>query len=375
MKHELLTSAANLTNADLLARLQHLAARGRENTAEMIAHLAELEARRTFLGEGYGSLFDYCQVALRLSEHETYNRVAAANVVRRFPAILDRLVDGSLNLTTVRLLAPHLTPENHHEVLARACGLPKREVERLVACLAPQPDALPLVRRLQVDRTAADDVPAPILGSTLDPKATAPSVGQDMPVAMKSSVGVPGPGIARPKAAVVALSPARYRVQCTIGEEGHANLRLAQDLLRREIPSGDPGAIVEQALSLLVSHVAREKTAATTAPRTARPGVPGSPYIPAAVKRAVWLRDRGQCAFVARSGRRCGEHVFLELHHIQPFAMGGEATVDNISLRCRPHNVYEAELAFGRYEPRPEGMRERPEHAKGPADVRAASPI
>ena len=372
MKHELLTSAANLTNADLLARLQQLAARARENTAEMIAHLAELEARRTFLGEGYGSLFDYCRVALRLSEHEAYNRVAAANVVRRFPAILDRLVDGSLNLTTVRLLAPHLTPENHREVLARACGLSKREVEGLVACLAPQPDALPLIRRLPVHQERAHELPAALLGGAVDQQAAVPSPGQDTPVPSRTSVTAAAKRTAQ-QATVTPLSPARYRLQCTIGEEGHANLRLVQDLLRREIPSGDPGTIVERALALLVSHVAKAKFAATTAPRPARPGSPGSRRIPAAVKRAVWLRDRGQCAFVARGGRRCGEHAFLELHHIQPFAMGGEATVDNISLRCRRHNVYEAELAFGTMELVPERVRRTMGNVTGTTHVRAGA--
>jgi hypothetical protein len=37
----------------------------------------------------------------------------------------------------------------------------------------------------------------------------------------------------------------------------------------------------------------------------------------------------------------------LEFHHLDPFAVGGDATIDNIQLRCRAHNVYEAELFFG----------------------------
>jgi hypothetical protein len=152
---------------------------------------------------------------------------------------------------------------------------------------------------------------------------------------------------ALPRPVIAPLSPTRYRLQCTIGEEAHANLRLAQDLLRREIPSGDPGVIVERALVLLLAHVAKEKTAATAAPRPARPMVSGSRHIPAPVKRAVWLRDRGQCAFVARLGRRCTQRAFLEFHHVEPFAVGGEATVRNISLRCRRHNAHEAELVFG----------------------------
>jgi len=74
---------------------------------------------------------------------------------------------------------------------------------------------------------------------------------------------------------------------------------------------------------------------------------PPSRHIPNAVKRAVWRRDEGQCAFVATTGRRCSERNFLEFHHIQPYALEGPATVGNISLRCRRHNAYEAELIFG----------------------------
>ena len=69
--------------------------------------------------------------------------------------------------------------------------------------------------------------------------------------------------------------------------------------------------------------------------------------IPAAVRRAVWERDGGRCAFIGASGRLCGEVGFVEFHHRVPFADWGEATVENIALRCRAHNQYEARLDFG----------------------------
>jgi len=50
---------------------------------------------------------------------------------------------------------------------------------------------------------------------------------------------------------------------------------------------------------------------------------------------------------VADGGHRCTERSFLELHHIQPHALDGPAIASNISLRCRRHNQYEAELVFG----------------------------
>src|SRR2546428_10453682 len=84
----------------------------------------------------------------RFSEQETYNRIAAARADRRFPVTLDLLADGSINLTTVRLLAPHLTPENHRAVLEAARGKRTHEVEKIVASLAPKPDVADSIRKL-----------------------------------------------------------------------------------------------------------------------------------------------------------------------------------------------------------------------------------
>jgi hypothetical protein len=64
------------------------------------------------------------------------------------------------------------------------------------------------------------------------------------------------------------------------------------------------------------------------------------------VKRQVWKRDEGRCAYIGREGR-CTERGFLEYHHVQPYAAGGAATTANIELRCRAHNGYEASLFFG----------------------------
>jgi len=65
------------------------------------------------------------------------------------------------------------------------------------------------------------------------------------------------------------------------------------------------------------------------------------------VKRAVWVRDGGQCTFVSDKGHRCEARSSLEWDHIQEFARGGEATVEGIRLRCRAHNQYTAEQTFG----------------------------
>jgi len=334
MKTDRIAAAAALSNTELLARLQWLAQSERGATVELVAHLVELEGRKAYLAEGYGSLFAYCTGALRLSEFVAYNCLEAARTGRKFPVVLDLLETGALNLTTLRILAPYLTPENHVAVLGEAAGLSKRETEVMVARLAPLPDVPSFLRKLPVSaswaRAAVDST-----GSSAPPPASSPG-----PPAFAAA-----PPTARPL--IGPLAPERFRVQFTVGKETHEKLRFAQDMLRREIPDGDPGVIFDRALTLLLEEVARTKMAATAAPGPDRITAPGSRHIPAAVKRAVWFRDRGQCAFVSRQGRRCKERSFLELHHIQPFALGGEATAENISLRCRGHNAHEAEMVFG----------------------------
>ena len=147
-------------------------------------------------------------------------------------------------------------------------------------------------------------------------------------------------------AVVVPLAPDRYKVQVTISRQAHDNLRRAQDLLRHAIPAGDPAQIVERALALLVEDLERKKLAQAKRPRPAGVQASRLRHVPAAVKRDVWARDAGRCAFVGAAGR-CVERGFLELHHVVPFADGGATNAANLQLRCRVHNAYEAEMWFG----------------------------
>ena len=164
MDPNILVTASALSDQDLLARLERLAGREREALAELVAHLAALDSRPSlFAAQGFGSLFSYCTQALRLSEDAACNRIEAARACRRFPLILDLLASGSLSLTSVRLLGPHLTAENHESVLARAMDKKRREIEARVAELAPRPDLPSTVRKMPC-RTAIGQSPAgPVL--------------------------------------------------------------------------------------------------------------------------------------------------------------------------------------------------------------------
>ncbi len=381
MNTSILDCAAALSDGDLLARVETLAGTERETAAELVAHLAALELRpNAFAARGYGSLFDYCTQALRLSEDAACTRIRAARTCRSFPVVLDLLSSGAVSLTTIRLLQPHLTPENHQAVLARAANKRRDEIQALVAELAPQPDVLASVRKLPDPQRPRPSVPEPTL--IFAPEASSVPSSATSTMSCNDRSAPAGPDMStrpltapldRPRPIVRASAPQRYRVQFTIGQETHDKLRRLQALVRRENPSGDVAMIFEQAVELMLEKVERAKIGAKTRRsrtqsagtarhayekrirfRTDDPGEggekgsrPPSRHIPNAVKRAVWHRDGAQCAFVSEGGRRCTERAFLELHHVQPYALGGPPSLGNIALRCRRHNSYEAAVVFG----------------------------
>src|SRR5262245_58179291 len=95
-------------DAELLVRVKELCGRERAATAEVIEHLAEVSARKLHLAQAFSSMHVYCMEVLHLSEHQAYERLAAAKIVRRFPVALEMLREGALHLTGLAMLAPHL---------------------------------------------------------------------------------------------------------------------------------------------------------------------------------------------------------------------------------------------------------------------------
>lgn len=143
-----ITIPSHLTDASLMTAAAGLAGDERDVTARLVAHLVEIDRRRLYLPAGHSSMYWYCREGLGYSEDAAFNRAAAARVARRYPAAIDMLSDGRLSLTALKLLAPVLKDDNWERVFAEAAHLPKRDIEKLVACLDPKPDIPSVVRRI-----------------------------------------------------------------------------------------------------------------------------------------------------------------------------------------------------------------------------------
>jgi hypothetical protein len=355
MVNDILASLARLSDNELAAQLKRLAARGRDATACMVAHLAEMDTRDIHLRDGYPRLYDYCRAVLHLSEWEAWNRIEAGRVARRFPVLLDMLEEGSLNITGIKLLGPHLTPENHSAVLEKARWKSKLAIGEIVARLDPQPDVPTSVAPILEFAVASN--PPSAAPSAPDPSGSpAPAAASEPPHA------APPASPARPTV-LTPLSPQRYKLQLTISSETLEKLRRAKDMLGHRVRAGDDDAILNRALTVLIDKLAREKYAQTDKPRPGRPRNPRARRPSAAVRRIIWKRDEGRCKYISPDGHRCEETRRIEEHHLDPWALAGDVdTPEAYELRCQRHNDYEGRLYFGKRRRRddPGEVREQP---------------
>jgi hypothetical protein len=279
------------------------------------------------------------------------------------------LADGRLHLTAVAKLAPHLTAENREALLARAVHRSKREIEELLAKLAPRPDAPAGVRRLPSRPVAvtvsASLVPASPVSASPGPApgsaAARPPTGPDDPrvepsgpqagAQLRPDAVATRPTEHRP-AVIEPLAPARYRVQFTASAELRDKLERLQALMRSSVPDGDLAAVIDAAVTEKLERLEAGRFGRVKAPRKSVAQSDPSPRtrrIPAAVRRAVWERDGGRCRYVDAEGRRCPAREGLELHHRRPFGFGGGHAVENVALDCRTHNALMAEVDYGRW--------------------------
>ncbi len=203
------------------------------------------------------------------------------------------------------LLRPHLTRENHQRLLADARHKTKRDVEHQIACLAPKADVTTVLRKV------------PSVATTEAPALNLVALAEAAPPVVAVVVGAPqvmAPVAPSPRAALTPLAADRYVLKVTM---------LVADLERRRMAE-----VLRPRLEPISGSASRG----------------GTRHVPAAMRRAVWRRDGGRCAFEGPHGR-CRETGRLELHHVVPFARGGPTTVANLALRCRAHNAYEGDLA------------------------------
>ena len=395
------TGLDHLDDRTVLTQVRELSRRDSALLATLLAHLVLVDERKLYLGEGFGSCFDYCRAGLGWSESESWRRIQAARLCRRLPLVLAAIGEGRLHLSAACVLAPHLTDDNAGTLLAATAGLSKRDIEALVQGLAGRgsPTSAPLPGETSVatppqslfnfvEPPGAPDpdpvpTPVPATGGAVTRPPNTPTVPPASPSHRGAASAVGGP-VRSP-----ALTVRTTRALLTSLDKARA--------LMAHVPGGtDTTVVLERALALLVETLEKARYGAKKrSPRAPRQEptdpVPTDPspvsaptplpvtparasrrraHIPARVRRAVYERDEGRCTFLGSSGHRCGSTFGVQLHHRLAWALDGTDDPDNLTIHCSVHNQYQADRDGLT---RPSTRRNGRTKVKGPSGSRQSS--
>jgi hypothetical protein len=350
------------TSREFASRLASLLRREQRAMADFLLALADFDRCRLWVELGYTSLFYFLHRALKLSAGAAFHRKTAAELIQRFPEVIEPLRDGRLCLSSIVELSKVMKPENMAEILPRLFHASKQEARAVAAELAPR-EVLP--QRVVVTAVGPPSQARAAASRQTEPRPLAPTaaleVGQafhldetprlpvrDAAPAMPSVSPPPSP-----RSAAEPLTADLRRLHVTVSKKFLEKLEAARDALSHSRPGADVEAILEEGLDLVIERAAKRK-GLVKRPRTQRlpvasveAGEEDSRAIPAAVKREVWLRDGGRCQWPTADGGVCGSTQRVQFDHVVPVARGGKSTADNMRLACAVHNDLAARQAFG----------------------------
>jgi 5-methylcytosine-specific restriction endonuclease McrA len=361
-----------------MAALPTLVARDNEHAADLLAYLAELDARRLYEDMGFSSIWEYCTEALGICQTTAWRKYTAARVCRRFPEMFEAVARGEIQVSVLAELNRYLNEQNADELFSQCRRKSFRQVQQLLAARFPKADVKDSIRR----------VPDPVKPETRWPLAATPepatvavepsgatSRGADLlPPQPQPALSVPIPshsGGTWVHRQVEALSQDRFAVRFTADAEFLALLEEVRGLSAHRDPTGDLLPLLKAGLQahqreLLkrrfgIGRIPRQRPKPASLPQSApvntsesELGAPDSrrhrsrQHIPAEAVREVYERDGGQCTFVSASGRRCSAKRQLELDHIEPWAVSRNDSPANLRLLCHAHNRLVARRYFGK---------------------------
>ncbi len=339
----------------LLLELKSLVSREREVTTEILHYLREVESRKLHLERGYPSLFEFTVRELGYSEGSAHRRILAMRLLKALPELEPKIRSGELTLTTAARAQGFFKEEAKRRNVSREekkatveslFNRSTRECERTLATISPA-SALPKEKERVVseeftqiqflaDRELLSKLErlkgllahrnfegsyavlfqqlADLALKKLDPVRTQGAKNAVMP--SRSVPGDASQGVRDLKQTKPASKP---------------NLEWDS---RELVSEGNEPQSPQSTSAQKESQSPRSTSAQNLAPNP-KP----SRFIPIAIRRAVHLRDQGQCTYTDRKTKhRCHSPHALDFDHHVPLVMGGETTVENLRLLCNPHH-------------------------------------
>jgi hypothetical protein len=345
---DLVSKIERMSNFEVSESIEKVFRRERHLQADFILLLNEISTRRLHVQMGYSSLMVYCVKHFHLTEFSAYKRMQIARASRTFPSLIDAIRTKKLSLTTAAMIAPKLKQERSEEQIQKCSGKSKEEVKKIIAGWEPKPDVKESIRHIhhRGEQAACTTSPFPAPGTN--------SSASLCNFSAFFSEGEKSDSESRTKEEVKPLSAERTCLRFSINPKTEEKLKRAQELLG----SNRLEDLFDVALEALLERkdpvrrqARREKKAAVKPkPTEQMPVVTNdSPKtITPKIKDKVLKQASHQCTYVSSDGQRCDEKRWLELEHIIPRGKGGDNSERNLTILCKAHNLYLAELHFGK---------------------------
>jgi hypothetical protein len=265
---------------------------------------------------GFGGFVEYIERLFGYSPRLTYEKLRVAGALETLPEIAERLREGKLTWSSVRELTRVATTETERDWIAAASGTTARETERLVAGhrLGDRPDdpVDDALRRFVLRFDVSGEVLATFREALAKIRRDAAGPLDDDGALLLMARHVLGGG-------TQADGRASYQVAINICERcqgasqqgGPDRVHVGDDVVQMAECDGE---VVPSA------HVG------TTVKRARR-------SIPPSVRRLVLRRDGHRCAFPG-----CRHCTFVDVHHIDSKADGGNHHPDNLVTLCSAHH-------------------------------------
>ncbi|MFL5798738.1 MAG: DUF222 domain-containing protein [Actinomycetota bacterium] len=343
-----------LSDEELTDRLQELARSGRAIEAESARTVAEIDRRRSFERDGHLSVTSWIESRIGVGWSEAAKGVRVARALEEMPGVREALAEGEVSSAAVGTLvaARETNPEEFaksEEILVEAArSLPVRDLKRAVEHWrsAVEPEAELEEERERFERRVLHVSPTfdgmVRVDGNLDPET-----GQCLITAMRSVTDAEArsggadtrtPGQRRADAVGEICRGHLDRADRPVvgGERPHVTVVLDLESLEgragRRCELDDVGRVTPSAARRLAcdASVARVITTGRSEPleigrRT--------PVVPASLRRAVAVRDRG-CRFPS-CDRRPG---WCDAHHAIHWSDGAETALSNLVSLCRRHH-------------------------------------
>ena len=314
------TNLKAFSDGELISQLKNSVTQEREILTKVLKLLRKVEQRKLYLARGYASLFDFVRLELGYSEAAAMRRINAMRLIKEVPQVEEKVAKGSLSLTVANQIQSYFRRENI-----------KRKQEKKPN-LSPQ-DKLELTKKMegassrQCEKTLASLSPESVL----------------------------------PKEKQRAITEDKVLLQIVADQGFMKKLEKLKQLTRHQNSQGELVKVLDKALTLALEKMDPEQREARREKRKAKMNKLDKPIpfpaqkvkvlhrrIPQKTRDRVWVRDKGNCQYIdTQTGKKCGSESYLQVDHIQPFALGGGHEESNLRLLCGKHNRYFSIKTFG----------------------------